>query len=207
MVVVDLADDRWGFPSQIDDDPLLELVLPPPHGKAYAFAEERRLFYVALTRARHGAYLITDPKFPSAFRAGTARTRRRSAPTRRTRSGASVSALPERPPGAVREPQDAAMHQPTALRLPGATLPQLPRRLRGGQQEVRSRMHQPRLRQATRHLPFMRPRGDRASAVQQDRHIRRMHRILLETRMHLHQKHTARFRTPMTRTRRHKCAG
>ena len=67
VVVVDLADDRWGFPSQIDDDPLLELVLPPPHGKAYAFAEERRLFYVALTRARHGAYLITDPKFPSAF--------------------------------------------------------------------------------------------------------------------------------------------
>ena len=67
VVVVDLADDRWGFPSQIDDDPLLELVLPPPHGKAFAFAEERRLFYVALTRARHGAYLITDPKFPSAF--------------------------------------------------------------------------------------------------------------------------------------------
>ena len=67
VVVVDLADDRWGFPSQIDDDPLLELVLPPPHGKAYAFAEERRLFYVALTRARHGAYLITHPNFPSAF--------------------------------------------------------------------------------------------------------------------------------------------
>ena len=67
VIVVDLTDDRWGFPSQIDDDPLLELVLPPPHGKAYAFAEERRLFYVALTRARHGAYLITDPEFPSAF--------------------------------------------------------------------------------------------------------------------------------------------
>ena len=67
VVVVDLADDRWGFPSQIDDDPLLELVLPPPHGKAYAFAEERRLFYVALTRARHGTYLITHPNFPSAF--------------------------------------------------------------------------------------------------------------------------------------------
>ena len=67
VVVLDLADDRWGFPSQIDDDPLLELVLPPPHGKAYAFAEERRLFYVALTRARHGAYLITDRSVPSAF--------------------------------------------------------------------------------------------------------------------------------------------
>ena len=66
VIVVDLTDDRWGFPSQIDDDPLLELVLPP-HGKAFAFAEERRLFYVALTRARHGTYLITHPKFPSTF--------------------------------------------------------------------------------------------------------------------------------------------
>ena len=67
VIVVDLTDDRWGFPSQIDDDPLLELVLPPPQGKAFAYAEERRLFYVALTRARHGIYLITHPKFPSAF--------------------------------------------------------------------------------------------------------------------------------------------
>ena len=67
VVVVDLTDDRWGFPSQIDDDPLLELVLPPPRGKVFAFAEERRLFYVALTRARHGAYLITHRRFPSAF--------------------------------------------------------------------------------------------------------------------------------------------
>ena len=83
---------------------------------------------------------------------------RQSAATRRTCSGAAVSALPEWPPGALREPQDPAMHQPSTLRLPGATLPQLPRRLRRGQQEVRSRMHQPRLRQATRHLPFMRPR-------------------------------------------------
>lgn len=67
VVVVDLTDDRWGFPSQIDDDPLLELVLPPLRDTAFAFAEERRLFYVALTRARHGTYLITHPTFPSAF--------------------------------------------------------------------------------------------------------------------------------------------
>ena len=67
VVVLDLTNDRWGFPSQIHDDPLLELVLPPTHGKAFAFAEERRLFYVALTRARNGTYLITDPNRPSAF--------------------------------------------------------------------------------------------------------------------------------------------
>lgn len=68
VVVIDLKDDRaYGFPSQIQDDPLLNIVMPPIHGDPYPFAEERRLFYVALTRARKGAYLITDPNQPSEF--------------------------------------------------------------------------------------------------------------------------------------------
>lgn len=68
VIVVDLKDNRrYGFPSQMDDDPLLAIVMPPTHGDPYPFAEERRLFYVALTRARRGAYLITDPSMPSAF--------------------------------------------------------------------------------------------------------------------------------------------
>ncbi len=67
VIVLDLNDGRWGFPSKVEDDPLLELVLPPVAGGAYPFAEERRLFYVAMTRARHGAYLVTDPVRPSAF--------------------------------------------------------------------------------------------------------------------------------------------
>ncbi len=67
VVVVDLTDGRWGFPSKVEDDPLLELVLPPILGSAFPFAEERRVFYVAVTRARTGAYLITDPQRPSAF--------------------------------------------------------------------------------------------------------------------------------------------
>ena len=66
-VVLDLKDGRWGFPSMVEDDPLLELVLPPVSGSAYPFAEERRLFYVAMTRARIGAYLVTDPVQPSPF--------------------------------------------------------------------------------------------------------------------------------------------
>ena len=67
VVVVDLKDGRWGFPSRIEDNSLLELVLPPTSAGAYPFAEERRLFYVAMTRARIGAYLITDPVRPSTF--------------------------------------------------------------------------------------------------------------------------------------------
>ena len=67
VVVLDLDDARRGFPSRIEDDPLLDLVLPPVSGKAFPFAEERRLFYVAMTRARIGAYLVADPVRPSPF--------------------------------------------------------------------------------------------------------------------------------------------
>ncbi len=67
VVVLDLKDGRWGFPSRIEDNSLLELVLPPTSEKPYPFAEERRLFYVAMTRARIGAYLVTDPFRPSVF--------------------------------------------------------------------------------------------------------------------------------------------
>ena len=115
-----------GIPSQIDDDPLLELVLPPPHGEAFAYAEERRLFYVALTRARHGTYLITHPTFPSAFvlelLEAAPQICDRSANSRRS---AAVSALLQRPPSALREPQDAALHQLSTLHPPSATLQQL----------------------------------------------------------------------------------
>jgi DNA helicase-4 len=65
VVVLDLKDERRGFPSQIDDDPLLDLVAPP--AEPFEFAEERRLLYVALTRARHGVYLVADPLRPSPF--------------------------------------------------------------------------------------------------------------------------------------------
>lgn len=67
VIVFDLKDIRRGFPSQMTDDAVLELVQPPAGDRAFPFAEERRLFYVALTRARIGSYLITDRQFPSRF--------------------------------------------------------------------------------------------------------------------------------------------
>ena len=67
VIVLYLTAGRWGFPSKVEDDPLLELVLPPVSGRASPFAEERRLFYVAMTRARIGVYLVTDPVRPSTF--------------------------------------------------------------------------------------------------------------------------------------------
>ena len=67
VIVLDLENGRRGFPAKIDDDPLLEMVLPAKSATGLPFAEERRLFYVAMTRARRGAYLVTDDTRPSEF--------------------------------------------------------------------------------------------------------------------------------------------
>lgn len=47
----------YSFPSTIQDDPVLQLAMPS--GDAFPFAEERRLFYVALTRARRQVVMLT----------------------------------------------------------------------------------------------------------------------------------------------------
>ena len=65
VVILKAASDRMGFPSEIVDDPLLDLVLPKP--EEYDHAEERRLFYVALTRARKSVTVLADRQRPSVF--------------------------------------------------------------------------------------------------------------------------------------------
>ena len=67
VVVLDLKDGYDGFPSKITDDPVLQMVLPPVSGQPYPFSEERRLFYVAVTRSRRGTYLVSDFRYPSGF--------------------------------------------------------------------------------------------------------------------------------------------
>lgn len=54
-----------GFPSQIADTPLLNLLLD--NSDSYPFAEERRLFYVAITRAKEKVWLVTLKGNESAF--------------------------------------------------------------------------------------------------------------------------------------------
>ncbi|WP_394793092.1 UvrD-helicase domain-containing protein [Armatimonas sp.] len=58
VILLGVKQGRRGFPSEMQDDPVLELVLP--ESESFPFAEERRLFYVALTRARERVYLIPD---------------------------------------------------------------------------------------------------------------------------------------------------
>ena len=65
VVVLGLCSGKYGFPSEISDDPLLDLVLAEP--EKHPNAEERRLFYVAITRARRRVYLLADDGPPSPF--------------------------------------------------------------------------------------------------------------------------------------------
>lgn len=45
-----------GFPSRIQDDPIVQLLLK--NSDTYSFAEERRLYYVAMTRAKKKVWLL-----------------------------------------------------------------------------------------------------------------------------------------------------
>jgi DNA helicase IV len=56
---------RYSFPAAMFDDTLLSLVMPNP--EAFVHAEERRLMYVALTRAKLRVDLICHRMFPSPF--------------------------------------------------------------------------------------------------------------------------------------------
>lgn len=65
VILVNCNQGAYGFPSLIEDDPILDFVLSK--SEAYPFAEERRLFYVAMTRARMKMYVLYDQKRPSPF--------------------------------------------------------------------------------------------------------------------------------------------
>jgi len=65
VVVLGMSAGMYGFPSEIEDDPLMELVLAEQEG--FEHAEERRLFYVAVTRARHAVFLLAPEHGDSAF--------------------------------------------------------------------------------------------------------------------------------------------
>ena len=65
VIVVSCSQDGNGFPSRVSDDPILGYVLSAP--ETFPYAEERRLFYVAITRARKQTYVMYNEKSPSCF--------------------------------------------------------------------------------------------------------------------------------------------
>jgi len=65
VFVLNVTEGTKGFPSQIQDDPALQMAMPAPD--LFPFAEERRLFYVAMTRARRQVRFFTVSGQPSQF--------------------------------------------------------------------------------------------------------------------------------------------
>ena len=64
IIIINLENKTLGFPSQIKDEKILNLISIK---EKYPYAEERRLFYVALTRTKNSAYLLVPNKNPSIF--------------------------------------------------------------------------------------------------------------------------------------------
>ncbi|WP_290562191.1 UvrD-helicase domain-containing protein [Agrobacterium sp.] len=64
-ILLDVSEGEYGVPSRIEDDELLNLVMPQP--ETFEYAEERRLFYVALTRASRGVFLLMNGRQPSRY--------------------------------------------------------------------------------------------------------------------------------------------
>lgn len=65
VIILNGSDEYFGFPSQIEMDPLLSMVIYDD--KSYKYAEERRLFYVALTRTKNRVFILYPASKPSAF--------------------------------------------------------------------------------------------------------------------------------------------
>lgn len=65
VILPRVTSETLGFPSKVADDPMLQLAMPS--GDDYQFAEERRLFYVAVTRARKTVTLVTIERKESSF--------------------------------------------------------------------------------------------------------------------------------------------
>ncbi len=65
VIVPRMTSETLGFPSRVVDDPVLQLAMPG--GESHEYSEERRLFYVAMTRARQTVTLVTVARKESAF--------------------------------------------------------------------------------------------------------------------------------------------
>jgi len=64
-ILIGFSNGKMGFPNMNKEEAVTEALLPTLDD--WPNSEERRLFYVALTRARKKCYIIADPKCPSSF--------------------------------------------------------------------------------------------------------------------------------------------
>lgn len=60
VILINLFNNPHSLPSQICDHKIIKLLTP---FEEYSYAEERRLFYVALTRTKNNIYLLTNENY------------------------------------------------------------------------------------------------------------------------------------------------
>ncbi|MGL5755448.1 MAG: UvrD-helicase domain-containing protein [Paraclostridium sp.] len=65
VIVINTRNGQLGFPSKMEDDFMYELLTS--NKNFYEYAEERRLFYVALTRTKNDVYLLVNEFDKSKF--------------------------------------------------------------------------------------------------------------------------------------------
>lgn len=65
VIIINMVDDYLGFPSKLKTHSVLNYVNTRNYD--YKYSEERRLFYVGLTRSKNNVYLISDKNNPSEF--------------------------------------------------------------------------------------------------------------------------------------------
>ncbi len=65
VVLIKFSNDYLGFPSKIENNRLLSIILD--NDEDIPYAEERRLFYVALTRCKKRIYILVPRDNPSIF--------------------------------------------------------------------------------------------------------------------------------------------
>jgi len=65
VIILNMFENKFGFPCQLEDDPIMKMVRY--EDTSMPFAEERRLFYVALTRTKNRVFILTPKTKPSRF--------------------------------------------------------------------------------------------------------------------------------------------
>ena len=65
VVIINAVNATYGFPSKIEDDPVMKLVIR--EDRTIEYAEERRLFYVAMTRTKNRVFIAVPQQRPSRF--------------------------------------------------------------------------------------------------------------------------------------------
>lgn len=65
VIIINGKNETYGFPSKIEDDPVLAFVIKGD--RSIEYAEERRLFYVAMTRTKNRVFCVAPEQNPSEF--------------------------------------------------------------------------------------------------------------------------------------------